>query len=119
MNAGINPKESGRVFLLEVSQNVDVGRALEYGPIVPLFKSTNGDKKGKADRPSMWDTEEFKEQILKELEDHKYDPEKDYLLIAGHIIPIVIFVAAVVAEWENIHVLFWSSGYKKYVVRKL
>jgi len=121
----IVPAKVGRVFMLEQSQNVDVKPAFEYGPIIPLFKSTNGvgnstaQIKKKTDRPSMWDTEEFREEILKRLEQWDYDPEKDYLLIAGHTIPIVIFIATVVAEWENVQVLFWSSGYEKYVVRKL
>lgn len=121
-NIPLVPMNTGRVFMLEQSQNVDVKPAFEYGPIIPLFKSTNGQNsnvKRKTDRPSMWDTDEFKKEILKRLEQYNYDPERDYLLIAGHFIPIVIFIATVVAEWENVQVLFWSTGYEKYVIRKL
>jgi len=117
------PKHSSRVFMLEQSQNVDVVPAFQYGPIIPLFKSTTIDRNNKSekkiDRPSMWHTEEFADEIIKKLEEHNYNPETDYLLVAGHVVPLIIFTCTVVSQWENVQVLFWSSGFQKYVVRRL
>lgn len=131
----ITPKKIARVFLLEQTQNVDITPALEYGSIIPLFKSTNdgtetstvdstnksdkSDKSDKFDRPSQWDTKRFTQEIIKQLENNNYDPEVDYLLVAGHVIPLVIFTCSVVGQWENVQMLFWSSGYQKYVMRRL
>lgn len=107
---------TARVFLLETAQNVDVTSAMEYGPLIPLFKREQTN-----DKPSIWG-EEFIDEFIYRLEQQNYNPEVDYLLIAGHMVPIAIWVASVTKEWDEarfVQLLLWSSGYGRYVVKKI
>lgn len=123
-------KHTSRVFILEVAQNVNITLALEYGIIITLFQNTadnnnndndnnNGDKK----RISQWETRKFGDEIIKRLEEYEYNPESDYILIAGHMISMTIMIAKVISEYYESHkyikVLFWSSHFGRYVSRKL
>lgn len=120
-------KHTSRVFVLEAVQNVPISSAEEYGKIVPLFEAAEipggtSEKKLYSTRPSIWTEDEngsptLIKDILHKLESYNYDPEKDYLLIAGHMIPVVILIAAAVIEYEKVQVLFWSPDWKQYVVR--
>lgn len=112
-------RKTSRVFMLEETQNVDVTSAYEYGPIIPLFKYTNADcVDNKSDRPSIWKTGEFTREIIKRLEENDFDPENDYLLIAGHVVPTQMMSIAATIHWETIQFLFWSSYLGKYVARR-
>ncbi len=118
---------TSRVFIVEEVRNVPIESAEEFGTIVPLFESAViYDKKLYSTRPSIWEEDEdgkptLIDEILDKLEKYNYDPEKDYILIAGHMIPVVILVAAVVGfgEYEQVKVLFWSPDWKQYVVRTI
>lgn len=117
-------KHTSRVFVLESVQNVPISSAEEYGKIVPLFEAAEipGEKRCYSTRPSIWTEDEngsptLIKDILHKLESYNYDPEKDYLLIAGHMIPVVILIAAAIIEYEKVQVLFWSPDWKQYVVR--
>ena len=114
--------KKSRVFVLEITQNVDITAAFEYGGIVPLFKATS-ESEISNNKPSQWQTSKFMDEIIGRLEEHEYIPEVDFILIAGHMIPVVILVSAIIREWVDdakyVQALFWSSKFKRYIARKL
>lgn len=125
-------KQISRVFVVEAVQNVPISSAEEFGKIVPLFESAEipnnrnieGRSKPYSTRPSIWTEDEngsptLIKDIIYKLEIFNYNPEKDYLLVAGHMIPTVILVTAAVIEYEKVRVLFWSPDWKQYVVRTI
>lgn len=115
--------KKSRVFVLEITQNVDITAAFEYGGIVPLFKATSESESASNNKPSQWQTSKFMDEIVCRLEEHDYKPEIDFILIAGHMIPVVILVSAIIREWiddtKYVQALFWSSKFKRYIARKL
>lgn len=98
------------VFVLEQTE-VDVSPAKEYGRIAHVFRPNER-------RPSIW-TPEFREELLETFVEMGYDPENDYVVIAGRMVPLVKMVATLVAEYRTIRVLFYVSSEERYIVQRI
>lgn len=101
---------TSRVFVLEPC-SLDISRAARFGEIVYIFR------KGMR-RRSIWD-DEFKQEVMGALDENEYDPKKDYLLVAGHMVPLVLFISAALRHYTGINVLFYCSTDRDYVSRSL
>lgn len=107
--------KTARVFLLEPGQNVDVSHSANFGILTPIFEK-------KDFRPNVW-SNEFADEFVRRLDEHKYNPNLDYMLIAGHMVPLTICVANIVREWgdecDKIKFLLWDSKRFEYVPMEL
>lgn len=112
---GIN---TSRVFILEQINNVDITAALEYGQLCALFKTF---KKENGKYYNIWETEDFQDEIIKRLEELSYNPEIDYILVAGHMTSMVIFATTIISNFDSDYAKFllWNSKKQKYIVREL
>ena len=97
-----------KVFAIE-STNLDLGPTREYGDLVYIFENS---------RVSIWDRE-FSQSIVDELFVLGFDPTRDYLVMTGHIVPLVLAVAAAVTAWGTIKLLLWSASERHYTEREV
>lgn len=100
----------GRVFILE-GLRLKIDQAAAYGPFVYIFGE--GQR-----RSSIW-VPEFQDEILERLKEEGYDPMKDYILIAGHMVSMCTLVATLTREYKRIRVLFFCSTDRTYTERVL
>lgn len=106
---------AARVFVLEDQNSVDISKARIFGEEVYLFS------KNEEDRPNVW-TERFCDECVERLEQQNYNPEIDYLLIVGHMPPIIILVATIIRNWgecESVKALFWTKQAQNYLLMEL
>lgn len=100
-----------RVILFEKPrQNIDISHAESFGEVHYLFSDERR-------RCSAFNTDLFQATILKELDRMRYDPEEDYICIAGSMIVIAIGVVAVAKGYGDFKVLLFSSTENSYVER--
>jgi hypothetical protein len=92
-------------------KNVDVSLAARFGKLVVLFPTGQ-------ERPGFWDPE-LVEEALDRMWDQHFDPDKDYLLIAGHMAPVVRIACALAREQIRAKALFWDSVSRHYVALPL
>ncbi len=107
-----------RVFILEQINNVDITSAFEYGQLCALFKTF---RKEGGKYFNIWETEDFQNEIIKKLEELKYNPKVDYILVAGHMTSMVVFAATIISSFDTDYAKFllWNSKKQKYVVKEL
>lgn len=114
----IHPTQiASRVFLMQAEQNVDVTSAMEYGPLIPLFKPNEP----KENRPSIW-REEFVDEVINRMIKNKFNPEKDYVLVAGYTSGLIIWIVSILREWEDCDVikfLMWNGKSRNYILMEM
>lgn len=97
---------SRRCIVLESTRN-SLAKVSEFGELVYVFPP-NGS------RPSIFDFERFSLDIENKLEDLKYDPEKDLIVIAGGLVAMSTFVAVLSSLWGKFKVLVFDSKRDNY-----
>lgn len=105
-----NNKPRPRAFVLEPHPK-DLSLANEFGDVIFIYD-------GKSSRPSIWDNR-FVEEALIRLEVHKYDPDYDYVLCVGGLVPTVMFMTAIAEEFPGALTLYYDMPNHCYVERKL
>jgi len=91
--------KTARVFML-APHDKNVSRAKRYGELEMIYDRDES-------RPSIWD-EAMYDEALERLAELDYDPNHDYILIAGTMVPVVTFVARLVAEYGQIKTLCYD-----------
>jgi hypothetical protein len=99
-----------RSFVLEPCKP-DVSAAEKYGKVTYVFGPEYR-------RCSIWD-DAFPATVMLRLRELGYNPEEDYLVIAGHVVPLVQAVVTCIVEWGHINVLFFSATDRDYIARRL
>lgn len=97
---------SRRCIVLESTRNSLV-KVKDFGELIYIFPP-NGS------RPSIFDFERFSLDIEDRLEDLKYDPEKDLIVIAGGLVAMATFVAVLSSLWGRFKVLVFDSKRDNY-----
>jgi hypothetical protein len=87
----------------------NVSRASEFGKIQLLFDRSES-------RPSIWDMALYDEAIDRLAEEH-YNPDQDYILVAGTMVPTVLFVAQLVAAHKKVKLLCFDMPSGEYVCK--
>lgn len=103
-----------RVLILEkTSDKVDVTPAAEYGELVyVLDRTTRG-----AQRTSVFDTSRYEEMLLKRLDELRYDPDEDYVCLAGKVICVSVLCALLAREYGAFKALMFDAHESRYVNR--
>ena len=101
---------TARAFAVEQGKQ-DLSKAKEYGRIVYLFKADG-------ERSSIW-SNDFPQEVLTALEEYNYDPENDYLIVAGSMVPIALAVGRLVSQFGSIKALLYNSSEGCYISRIL
>jgi hypothetical protein len=100
-----------RAFILEPQEKLDLRPAKLWGDIVYIFAEYDS-------RPSIWH-QKLIDDAIGILQQYDYDPDKDYLIVAGAMVPLVMFVSAVCEVWRCPKVLYWDMRHRCYVERRL
>lgn len=100
-----------RVFLLEEAPWLDIEGAKVYGQVVVIFDR-------KARRPSMF-SPPFQKALLRRLEDERYRPGFDYLLIAGKVALCSILVGACAAKHGVANLIVFCASDREYTLIKI
>jgi len=100
----------GQVFILEPT-HIDVSQAERFGAVKYVFDHG-------ARRVSIWD-DNFGDEVVRQLAANNFNPASDFFVIVGHMVPLVLSIAAMLNEWQRINVLAYSSVERQYVERRL
>jgi hypothetical protein len=95
-----------RVFIPEMNPRYDVSQAEAWGEIVPLVERVNA-----LDPTSS--VIQFQEALTK----LQFDPQKDWLLMSGHMLACSTAMLAVFDLYGYVPVLLFNSTTSKYVQR--
>lgn len=90
---------TSRVFML-MPHDKNLSDARRFGELVMLYDKRES-------RPSIWDPA-FLLEALDRLQDYQYDPERDFVLLAGHMVPTVLFCCAIVQRWPKTRALCYD-----------
>ena len=102
-----------KVFVLEQpNASLDISKAKDFGELVFVFDR-------KEYRCSCFKTVEYTEKILNNMETLGYDPDVDFFLVAGSMVPIVTAMVGVVSAFGKVKVLFYRANEMEYVERTL
>lgn len=91
-----NTQTKPRAFLLERTK-YDTSRASRFGTLTYLFGQD-------AAMPSIF-TPSWGRVVVSELMRKEFDPESDYIVVAGSFAPTTIMVANVVAQFGKVRLL--------------
>jgi hypothetical protein len=81
-----------RAFLMTpLKPGLDTSGLEHYGEMVVLHDTP----------PMLWDTVKLKEETLRSLERHEYDPARDYIVLTGAVIYVALY-AMTVCEYVNL-----------------
>lgn len=97
-----------RVFVLEDNERFDTRSAETYG--VRIFLNPPS---------SPFTPEAFMGEVTKALETYHYDPDKDYILMAGPVQALALYIGTVMSEWLPINVLLYHAPSEKYQVKTI
>lgn len=100
-----------RCFVIEPVRNVDINAADKFGNIVVLFPAG-------VSRPSIWE-ESYVAAVLKKLASYSYDPDTDYLVIAGPVVPLVKVIGMLCSTYSKIRALCWSASERDYILQEI
>jgi len=92
-----------RVFVLEDSDRYDTRNAEEYGARVFINPAS-----------SPFTPEKFMGEIIKTLETYHYDPDVDFILMAGPVQALALYIGTVMSEWLPINLLLYHAPSEKY-----
>jgi len=92
-----------RVFVLTNDERFDTRSAEEHGARIFLEPTT-----------TPFTAEEFMEEIVESLEKYLYDPEKDFILMAGPVQALALYVGTIMAEYAPITLLLYHAPTEKY-----
>ena len=102
-----------RVFIIEhVRSYIDVSKAETYGEIVYLFDRNDR-------RCSVWEHPRFGQKILQLLEAYKFNPEIDFICVAGAMLTVSIAIIVVSQNYDFYNVLLFNSVESTYTQRRI
>ncbi len=100
-----------RVFIFErTKQRVD--GVLKFGVLTYIFDEH-------AQRASIFSTQDLSGDVIDSLELQRFDPERDYIAVTGHFVPVAVMLAAVGAFYGKFKALLFDGVALSYVERVL
>lgn len=102
--------KASRVFML-MPHDKNVSRARRFGELEMIYDRNES-------RPSIWD-EAMYDEAVDRLGELDYDASRDFILIAGTMVPVVTFVARLVAELGQVKTLCYDMVSGEYVEKKM
>lgn len=96
-----------RVFILERDERFDVTDAERYGRPVEIF--LNGERK-----PPIW-SNSFLDEISDRMEIHDFKPERDYVVVVGQMVPVVLWLTHLVSMYDTVNLLLFDASQSEYV----
>lgn len=97
-----------KVFIVEpVRSNLNFQSAEQFGETVYLFNE--GDR-----RSSVFDSENYADDIAEALSRKEFNPNKDYICITGSIIPVTLVVATMIHLYGRVNALFFRANESSY-----
>ena len=104
---------NSRVFILERPRRaLDISPAEVFGEIWELFNTQRYEK-----RPSMFNTHEYGEEIIRRLTEAGYDPRRDCFCVVGSMVAMVVAIATLVSRYKTVRVLLYNSVSNEYIER--
>ena len=94
-----------RVFVLRKQPNMDYSAAAHFGELVSLM---DGQK------VNQYDPDQMSEFFVQTFEQYEFDPEKDYVLMAGTNIAIAQMFVFLLVNYGTIHCLNFNPLEVKY-----
>jgi hypothetical protein len=96
-----------RCFLLTKELRGSYEEIEKHGEIVQFFKACR-------DRPQVFDGEAMSKMISELLDSHKFNPDLDYLILAGSLNMLASVVAVAVDRFGVIKTLMFEFSSSKY-----
>lgn len=101
-----------RTFVLEPPRagprgNIDLTEARRFGEIIYLFEP--GDH-----RAGIFE-DMFSDDVLNALDDHGYDPDKDYFVFAGGLVPMCRIASVLTGRYGRFRALLFCTSTRNYV----
>lgn len=103
-------ERSPRVFML-MPHDKNVRASRRFGELVVVFDKQES-------RPSIWDPS-FLLEALDRMQDYQFDPQRDYILVVGSMVPVVMWCAAAFHRWPGTRILCFDIASGDYVARTL
>ena len=100
-----------KVFLIEKTKpNIDITEATNFGELEYLFDQNQR-------RCSAFDTIKYQREMLRRLDAADFDPDNDYICVAGSVLVLSICLIAIAQRYERFKTLLFSSTESKYIER--
>ncbi len=99
-------------MLEQPNVSLDISKAKSFGELIFIFNK-------REHRCSCFKTVEYTDNILTKMEELGYDPDVDFFLVAGSMVPIVTAMVGVVSTFGKVKVLLYRANEMEYVERTL
>jgi hypothetical protein len=99
-----------RAFVIERTKHA-LDKVSQHGKLTYIFAPEKG-------RSSMW-SNDFRKEIIKQLEQYEYDPAYDYIVLVGGFLITILFVTTVVSKYGPVAALAFDAcdqHYKQIVI---
>lgn len=97
-------EKPARVFVIERPRRHDVLSASKFGELVSVMDNEGLPKSDCG----------YGEGVLAKLKGLDFDPDVDYIVLAGPVTTLVIGISHVFREYEKIRALYWDSESKSF-----
>ena len=103
---------TNRVFVIEPPRNeLDINKASTFGNIAYLFDRD-------IRRHSVFKSKAFGADLLQRLEAVQYNPDQDYICIAGSMVTVCVSVIVIAQRYDAFTVLLFNSINDAYEARR-
>lgn len=104
---------ANRVFVLEsVKPSLDLSSTRSFGEIHYIFDDSQR-------RSSIFDVDDFREDVIAELKRRDYKPDVDAVCLVGSFVPTILMVSAIQKHYGSFRALLFSSIDHRYVKKTL
>tara|TARA_R100000687_G_C6318832_1_gene104017 strand:- start:143 stop:493 length:351 start_codon:yes stop_codon:yes gene_type:complete len=97
-----------RVFVLTDDERFNTQNAEEYGARIFLEP-----------KATPFTPIEFMEEVVEYLDKYLYDSEKDYILFAGPVQALALYIGTVMAEYAPVNILLYHAPSEKYQAKTI
>lgn len=101
---------SHRVFVLEPVIH-SLANAESYGDIVYLFEQPDH-------KPPIW-SDAFIDECYRRLESHRYDCDRDFILVSGSQSPLTLLIGNLTADHDTVNLLLFDGKTREYVQKSI
>lgn len=99
-----------RAFAVTKGTRLDLTDAERYGEVTFLFDRFD---------VSPMDGEEFVDAVRDKLVRAGFDPDRDFFIVAGPVLPVTLAFGAVCSQWHTVKVLMFDARESRYAARRV
>lgn len=96
-----------KVFVLFEDTKKDVSDAGRFGEITYVYPTNEP-------HPKVW-TNSFVQDMLKRLSDLQFNPEVDYVVVSGTVVPLVLLLTRLARDYQTLNMLLYDSSVDEYI----